>query len=97
MNNLKKPLVIVGAIVLLILAGLSWDYMEEIKEKTKTENEYFTSMKNKCFLWAEYDPDKKAWRWMSANAIELGKGGFFPSREDTVENCLATYNYLETK
>ncbi|MFH1077958.1 MAG: hypothetical protein V1745_01585 [Patescibacteria group bacterium] len=39
MNNLKNPLVIGGAIVILILAGLAWNYTEAIKEKNAIEKE----------------------------------------------------------
>jgi|GEM_PF-5992665 hypothetical protein len=61
---------------------------------TSTQN---TAMKNKCFAWSEYQPEKKSWRWMSKYAVESGKGGYFPSREEAIDNCLATFNSLDTK
>ena len=39
MHNLKNPFVIGGTIVVLILAGLAWNYSESIKEKNVIERE----------------------------------------------------------
>ncbi|MDO8617505.1 MAG: hypothetical protein Q7N87_01265 [Candidatus Uhrbacteria bacterium] len=43
MNYLKNPLVIVGAIALIILAILFWNYTETIKEKNTIEREKIAS------------------------------------------------------
>src|SRR3989344_5867595 len=43
MNHLKNPLIIGGAVVCLILAGLAWNYTEAIKAKNVIEMEKIIS------------------------------------------------------
>ena len=78
-----KRVVFLLGILLLIGAGCSYNSSKDT-----------SVMKKKCLTWSVYDPDKKAWRWMTEGAIDSGKGGFFPTRDESVENCLVTFDSL---
>lgn len=78
-----KGLFLASCVLVLLGAGCSGS--------SKT---YSKEMQDKCFAWTEYSPEENAWRWKSENAVKEGNGGYFSSRQEAIDNCLASFQAL---
>ena len=70
---------ILGLLLLLLFGFLYKNNKKDIKYQ-----------ESKCFSWSVYNPTLKAWRWRSEDLNE-----YFPTREDSVSNCVVMFNGIE--